>query len=129
MSLNTFFLVNAALAVVYGLGFLLIPTVLADLYDLALGDAGYYVGRLFGAALVFLAILFWQARTFGSGRATGSIVLAGLVGDGLALVVSIGAISAGLMNTLGWSVMGIYALLTIGFAYFQFTRQPASTPN
>lgn len=51
------------------------------------------------------------------------IVLAGLVGNTIGFVVALQGQLKGLANALGWSTAAIYALFTIGFAYFQFSRK------
>ena len=50
------------------------------------------------------------------------MTLALLIADGLGFVVMLRAQVAGGMNVMGWTAVGLYLLLTLGFAYFYFVK-------
>jgi hypothetical protein len=62
MKLNTLFVINAVVAVLFGLGFILIPSQLLSLYDVDMNEAGIYLARLLGAAFLAFAIISWLVR-------------------------------------------------------------------
>jgi hypothetical protein len=62
MKLNTLFVINAVVAVLFGLGFILIPSQLLSLYDVDMNEAGIYLARLLGAAFLDFAIISWLVR-------------------------------------------------------------------
>ncbi len=128
MTLRNLLTVSAIIGLIFGLGDVLAPTQLAEVYGVSLNAGGAYNGQLFGAALLGFVALNWLARDITDTRALRAIVLANLVSLGLGFIVSlIGQISgeAG-ANALGWSTVAIYLLLGLGFGYFQFMPQAAA---
>ena len=124
MSLVTFFAINAVLALGYGLGFVLVPSTVADVYGLDLGESGIFVARGYGTLLLYVGLLVWQARGFAEEPAAKAVLLAGLIGDGVGLIVVLFAQLGGLLSVVGWSGVAIYAFLTLGRAYFLFVKSP-----
>ena len=62
MKLKTLFLINAVLATVFGIAFVVIPQVIIPLYGATVDAPLRYVGQLYGAALIGFAVLTWEAR-------------------------------------------------------------------
>ncbi len=125
MKLNTLMVINAIVAAVFGIAFVLVPAQVIQLYGITVDAPLKYVGQLFGAALVGFAILTWSARNATDSDARRAIVLALFVSDGVGFIVALIGQLAGVVNSLGWSTVAIYLLLALGFGYFQFAR-PAS---
>lgn len=123
MKLNTMMTINALIAAVFGFAFVLIPWQVVMLYGLEPNPPLHYVGRLFGVALVTFAIMTWSARNSADSEARKAIILALFVGDALGFMVALIGQLGGVVNALGWSTVAIYLLLTIGFGYFQFSKQ------
>ncbi len=122
MKLANLFVVNAVIAGLFGLGFVLAPAKVLAQYGLAV-DAGFgLVAQLFGSALIGYAILTWLVRKAADSDTRRSIVLALFISDGVAFVLALMAQLKGLVNPLGWSTVAIYLLLAIGFAYFHFAK-------
>ena len=130
MKLNTLLLVNAVVAAVFGIAFVLLPSQVFSLYGPTLSPALKYTGQLFGSALVSFAVLSWSARNAPASEARRAIVLALFIGDAIGFVVALAGQLRAVVNSLGWSTVVIYLLLAIGFGYFQFAK-PASqeTPS
>ena len=126
MKLSTLMVINAIIAAVFGVCFVVVPGQLMSLYGPDVTPPLVYVGRLFGAALLTLAVLTWTARKAPDSEARRAILLAMVVGDGIAFIASLVGQLGGVMNALGWSTVVIYLLLAIGFGYFCFT-QPKAT--
>jgi hypothetical protein len=55
MTIKTFFTIIAVLALVHGVGFILVPEQVAASYGMATSASTVLMARLFGAALVGLA--------------------------------------------------------------------------
>jgi hypothetical protein len=125
MRLNTVLVINAVVAAVFGIAFVLVPAQVISLYGAEESAAVKYTGQLFGAALVTFAVLTWSARNAADSEARRAIVLALFIGDLVGLLVSLLGQLGGVVNALGWSTVVIYLLLALGFGYFQFLR-PAS---
>jgi hypothetical protein len=130
MGLNTLLVINAVVSAVFGLGFVLVPGQVVSLYGIEESAALMYTGQLFGAALIGFAVLSWFARNATESEARRAIVLAFLIGDAVGFFVSLIGQVGEVVNALGWSTVGLYLLLALGFAYFQFMK-PASqaTPS
>jgi hypothetical protein len=126
MKLNTFLAIAAVLAVIYGLGFFLIPAQTAGLYGIALDVNGQFVARYLGSAFLGVAVLTWMARSLTSPEALRPIILGDFVISLTGLVVAIWDAFAGDGNALSWATVVIYLFLTLGFAYFQFISSPGS---
>ena len=125
MKLNTLMVINAIVAAVFGIAFVLVPAQAIQLYGITVDAPLKYVGQLFGAALVGFAFLTWSARNATDSDARRAIVLALFVSDGVGFIVALIGQLAGVVNSLGWSTVAIYLVLALGFGYFQFAR-PAS---
>jgi len=126
MSLSLLMTVNAIVAAVFGLAFVIAPGQTASLYGVTADAQFRYLAQLFGSALVGFAVLTWAARNATASDARKAIVLALFLSDGLGFVLALLGQLGGVVNTMGWSTVAIYLLLALGFAYFQFMKP--STP-
>jgi len=118
MNLKTFMLVNTVIAGAFGLAFVIVPGDVVAHYGIT-ADAGLrYVGQLFGACLVGIAVLTWFAKDAPESEARTAIVRALFVTDGLGFVVALMVQLNGVVNALGWSTVAIYLGLGLGWMYF-----------
>jgi hypothetical protein len=125
MKLSTLMLVNALVAAVFGVGFIVVPGQVMSAYGPEVTPQLEYVTRLFGAALLAFAILTWTARNSPDSDTRRAILLALFVGASTGFIVSLIGQLGGVMNALGWSTVVIYLLLALGFEYFY--AQPKET--
>ncbi len=126
MKLKTLMTINAIVAIVFGVAFVIVPAQAYSLYDITTSEQLIYMGQLFGAALIGFALLTWMARNATDSDARKAIVLALFISDGIGFVVALIGQLGNVVNTLGWSTVAIYLLLALGFGYFQFFK-PASS--
>ena len=126
MKLSNLLVVSAVIGVIFGLAFLVASGPFAAIYGITLDKAGMLLAQLFGAALIAFAVLNWLARNVTDREARQAVVLANLTGDVIGFMVVLIGQLAGIANVLGWSTVGIYLLLALGFAYIQF-MQPRNT--
>lgn len=126
MKLKTLMTINAIVAIVFGVAFVIVPTQAYSLYDITADEQLIYMGQLFGAALIGFALLTWMARNATDSDARKAIVLALFISNGIGFVVALIGQLGNVVNTLGWSTVAIYLLLALGFGYFQFFK-PASS--
>jgi hypothetical protein len=129
MKLSVLMIVNAIIAIVFGLGFILAPGQVASFYSPEgagpeVGAVLEIVAQLFGAALVAFAVLTWVARNAPDSEARRAILLALFVGDSVGFIIALIAQLGGAVNALGWSTVVIYLLLAVGFGYFSFAAKP-----
>ena len=126
MKLSTMMVIKAIVCLVFGILFVLAPEPLMSFYGVTLGSGGILVARLYGASLIGNLLLTWFARNDAGSQALRASVLALFVYDAIGFVVALVAVLSGVMNTLGWTVAGLYLLLALGFGYFQFVKPSAS---
>jgi hypothetical protein len=113
-------IINTIVAVVFGLGFLIVPGWLMAHYGIMADAPLEYVGQLFGAALLAFAVLTWSASDVAHSEARQAILLALFVGDGIGFIVALIGQLGGVVNAVGWSTEVIYLLLALAFGYFRF---------
>lgn len=125
MKLNTLMIINAILAAVFGIVFVLIPAQTVSLYGTAADAPLKYTIQLLGAAFIGFAVLTWSARNATDSEARKAVVLALFVGNCVGFIIALIGQIGNVVNVLGWSTVAIYLLLALGFGYFQFVK-PAS---
>ena len=126
MKLKTLFMINAVIAIVYGICFVLIPSQVLLVYGLTAGAGEVLMGQYFGVALIGIGLITWLIKNVTEPIATGAVILALLISDVIGFIISVIGTISGVMNSFGWSAVIIYLFLTIGFAYFQFKKPTKS---
>ena len=126
MKLNALMVVNAIVAGLFGIGFLVVPAQLLSQYGITTDAQFEMVGQLFGAALIGFAVLTWAARNATDSDARRAILLGIFVCNAIGFVVALIGQLGGVVNTLGWSTVAIYLMLALGFGYFRFAKQAAA---
>ncbi len=127
MRLRTHVAIKAVVVVLFGIGFVVIPQRVLSWYAVSLDPGGAFMTRLYGAAFLLLGVLLWSARKAPQSDVRRAIVLAVLIGDAIGFVVALSGQLSGLMNALGWTVVGLYLLLALGFAYYYFAKPAAAS--
>lgn len=118
MRLTLTLTVAAIGSLVFGLAYLLIPTIFLALHEVALDPSTEWLARLFGSTLLGYATVFWFARKINSGLALKAILTGAFVAATTGLLVAIFTLPLGSGNLLVWSVLVIYFLLALGFGDF-----------
>jgi len=127
MNLKNLFILNAIVAIIFGIAFVLAPAWTASLYGVdVVSDALKYMAQLFGGCLVMIAVLTWMAKDADASDARGAIVLALIVGNTIGLIVALINQLANVVGGLGWLTVVVYLVLALGYAYFQFLKKPAA---
>ena len=126
MRLSSFLILNAVIALVFGIGFVLVPGTMGTLYGMTPGPEVNLAGQFFGVELIAVGLLCWLARDVSDSAAQRAMILAFLIADVIGLIVSIMGTLSGVFNAVGWSAVVIYLVLSLGFAYFQFMKPSAS---
>lgn len=122
MRLSTLMVINAIVALFFGLGLVLAPGRLVSLYGAQLDEAGIYVARLLGAEFLSYAVLTWFARDSEESEARRAILFALVTSFGVGFIVALGSQLSGVTNALGWFTVVVYLLFALGYGYFQFLK-------
>jgi hypothetical protein len=125
MNTRTVLTTAAVVALVYAVGLLLMPAFMGNLYGLGTSPVQELIARFFGTGLLAVGLINWLAKDMDYATPR-PIILGNLVGDAVGLIVALMGTVGGVMNSLGWSSVVIYLLLTLGFGYLQFMGQPVS---
>jgi uncharacterized membrane protein YfcA len=126
LNLNTFLLVSAIVASLFGLGFVLLPGVMFSIYGIASAPASLLGFRLFGSALIAIGLLTWFLKDSTNWQATRALLLSVAIGNVIGLLLVFFATINGTLSAMGWTAVLIYLFLLIGEGYF-LSRGPAST--
>jgi hypothetical protein len=124
MKLKYWMIAKAIVVLIFGVGFVLIPEVLASIYGMAFDPVATLMARLFGGGFIFEAIVLWFARnTDRDDVACRGIMLGVVVSNLIGFIVCLLATLAGTWNALGWLSVALYLVFGAVFAYFFFTKQ------
>ena len=118
MKLPTFFSTFGAIAIVFGLVFLLVPVLSLPIYGLPTEPSNVVEARYFGATLLPFGVLVWLARSTQDATAIRAILVASALVTALGVVVSAWSALSGVENAMAWSSAVIYGALLIGCVYF-----------
>jgi len=114
MSSKVFLTISSIIGVLYALGFLIVPEVMARIYGVDANPSAILEVRFFGATLLGLGLIFWVLR----GTEDRAVLKSILTGFAISAAVGAGVATwgtyTGIMSQVGWSVTVIYALLFIG---------------
>ena len=123
MRLQLTLTVTAIGSLLFGIAFLLFPDNIALLYGVTIDQSNQYP-RLFGSALIGFGTALWLARKISSGPALRAILYGSFIASLTGLIISIFQSIDSTGNSLEWSTVIIYTLLTIGFGDFVFRTPP-----
>jgi len=118
MDVRLFLAIAAVIAVVYGIGFILIPSVVLGLYGVESSASAVLGFRYFGATLLSLGLANWIIRESSDWTAIRGLLISNAAGNVVGLVVSVAATLVETMNGMGWSAVLIYLVLLLGYLYF-----------
>ena len=120
MKLRNLFLLNTVVALLFALGFLLMPGVLLDLFGFINNAGAKLLGRFIGVELLVGGLITFLVRDSRDSNALQAITLANLIASVVGFIASLGGMISGAMGVLGWLIVATYLLLSLGFGYFQF---------
>jgi len=120
MKFKTLMIIKAIVCVSFGFLLLVFPGFLMNLMGAELGPGGLFSARLYGASLAGTLFLTWFSQNAGKSSARRAIILDLFIYDGIALIVTLFAVLSGVLNWLGWGIVGILLFLTVGYGYFWF---------
>jgi hypothetical protein len=117
MTLRSFLIVTAIISWLFGLGFLLVPRVLADIYGVPPSPEVAMLNRFFGSAMFGLGLFSWALRDIKDAALTSRVLVAHGIHDVIGCLVSIHATTTHLLNAMGWGSVFIYGALATGCVY------------
>ncbi len=122
MKLNTFMIIAAVIAFIFGIGFIVAPTESLKLYGVTTDIVGSFLGRYLGAALIGLAFIIFLTRDAPASPTRKGLLQGLFVTMVLGFVIALYDRFAGTGNAFIWVNVILYLLLAIGFGYFAFMK-------
>jgi hypothetical protein len=121
MKLRTFFALDAAISVLFALGFLLGPTTLLKFLGLSQGKTEVLLAQILGAALVGFGALALLARNVADPVALQGILWGLTSFSAIGFVVTLLGVMAQVTRAGGaWVLVILFLVSAAGYAYFQF---------
>ena len=120
MSFRHLLTVNAILFLPFGVGFLIIPSMLLSLYGASPEPATALTAQLYGGLLIAIGLLCWLSRGVTDAQALRAMQLSFMIGYAINGIVHARGTVTGVLNALGWSAVLLYLLLTVGYAFHFF---------
>jgi len=119
MKLSTFAMIITILAGAFGLAFIFIPAQMGTFYGNNLDTPGLWVTRYFGAALLFIAMIYWSySHVPPAAKSWPKLLIFSIIYDVIQLILTTISLLNGVGNSNGWSTVALYAVLAIGSMYF-----------
>lgn len=126
--LKTFFLIHAVVGLIFGLGYLVIPTQVAGWLTLPVAGGEAFMRTVGAAILGFTAssILGYLAHEW---REVKIVVQAEIAWTLLAAALSLWFVLDGTWPAMGWLSVAIMAFFFLGFTYFYWREQTMPVPR
>lgn len=109
--------INVVVSIAYGVAGVVFPAALASVYGAEITDREGLILRSLSASYLGLGVLCWATRGLSDGAARRAIAVGALASWGLSLPLAFVGQLAGLLNTLGWSIVAIQLAFVLGWAW------------
>ena len=121
MDSKLYLTIASIVAILYALGFLLIPTTLALFFSGMLEPHETLNLRFGGAADLAWGMILWFARDWNR-EAVRGVLISSAVGLAIIIVVNIRGTVMGLLNSNAWVSTVVLGLLLLGALYFLYAN-------
>jgi len=121
MKISSFLMLKAIISLLFGIGFIAIPTAVWSVYGVTLDPSGIIMTRFFGACLLGIGLICWVTRNADFNTLKG-IMLSLCIADTIGFILALSMQLSGMVNALGWINVAIWLLLALGLGYFRFLK-------
>ena len=122
MGYRLLFIVNALVAVIFGLAFLFVPAIALQRFGVDEYASTRLVLQFFGTGLLTIGLMAWFAKDAANEAAQKGMGLALLVGSVAGLIMSIIGMATNGIRTLGWLAIVVYFVFVLGYIFVLFLR-------
>lgn len=122
MNYRITFMINALIAVLLGLGFLILPGRILDQFGVDEYAATKLISQFFGTALLGLGLLLWFAKDVNEANLQKGMGTALLIGAAAGLVITVMGTTSGILRANWWIAMVVYTVLGLAYAYLVFQK-------
>lgn len=122
---------EAMVCLLFGLGLTVLPAFVYGVFGADLDAAGLWPARQYGAVLLGLAAIAWFGRGTRDAPARLGVVSGMVLYHAIGFVVTVVLIAGGVLGSVAWLAVGIYAYFTLGFGYLLLVgaRRPRRLPG
>lgn len=117
-------LVISVLAIAYGFGYTVMPSVIASLYFDSPSSQVPAMARYFGLTLLGNGVMLWLLKDVADIAVRSAVVTGFLVSGIVGLVTSVILVLNGTMQAFGWSAAVIYLVIVV---WSLLVRQPVAS--
>jgi hypothetical protein len=123
MRLKLTMTVTAIGSLLFGIAFILFPENVASIYGATIDQSNQYP-RFLGSALIGFGTVLWLARKITSGPGLQAVLIGSFIASIFGFVISIIQAIDVTGNSLEWTTVIIYLLLSVGFGDYVFRTPP-----
>lgn len=124
MKLRNLYLINAAVSLIFAVALLLMSPVMLRLFSMDNTKDAVTLGQLLAVELTANGLVTLLLRDTADSKTRSAVNYANIFAGALGFVVALNATLTGVFGWFGWVIAGIYGVLTLAFAYFQFFGSP-----
>ena len=125
MTIGTFYVIKAIIALVFGVAFAAAPGAAMSTYGITLGPIAAIQTRYFGAMLIGVGLICLTARK-AEAKTQQGVTLALFVADTIGFILALMHQFGPEAVPLGWINVVIWLGLAVGLGYFRF-RKPSTS--
>ena len=129
MNYQRMFSVNALIAVLLGLGCLVVPSRVLGQFGVDGYAATKLVSQFLGTAMLALGLLLWFAKDVGDANLQKGMGMALLAGALAGLALTIAGAASGVLPTNWWIVAIIYIVSSLAYGYLVFRKPNRLNPG
>jgi hypothetical protein len=118
MSINVFIRITSAVAIVFGIGWLLAPEFMEATYGLQPNEVSVLTTRFLGLTHIGWGLAGWQVSESSDWTALRGLVVGNAAAQLIGVIVSVWYTVNGPFNAMGWSAVVIYGVFFLGAIYF-----------
>jgi hypothetical protein len=122
MSYKVIFVINALIAIVFGIAFLVVPTIALKQFGVDEYASTKLVLQFFGTGLLTIGLLAWFAKNVTDASVQRGMGVAMLIGSLAGLVMAVIGVATGAVRILGWLAIVLYAVFVLGYGFLLFLR-------
>lgn len=122
MTIRIFLIVSAIIIFLSGVGSILSPQLMFDMWGTPSNQAGLMITQLSGALEIGLGVILWLSRNEGMSNVRKAIVLGGFITYTLFFIIMLINLSSQL-GVAVWANIALYLLLALGFGFFAFLKK------
>lgn len=122
MNYKVVFVLNAIVAIAFGVAFLFVPNTSLDFFGVDKYEATLLMTQFFGTELVAVGLLLWFAKNATDASLQRQLGWAQFISLFLGLAVNVIGVSKGVIRVNGWITILVYVILALLYGFMLFLK-------